>query len=65
MTEADKLASLGVSPEVAAKIVDLAAGGSPIASTNVTVDAFNVGGVNFAGGNLQQALEAIAAETTA
>ena len=64
MNDVDKLAALGMAPELASVLVAMINGGSSIAATNVTVAAFTKGGVTFAGGNAQQAIEAVATETT-
>lgn len=59
----DRLVGLGMSPELAAVFVDLVAGGGSAPATSVTVAAFTKGGVTFAGGNAQQAIEAVATAT--
>lgn len=65
MNSVDRLTALSMTPELASVVVDLINGGGSVPATNVTVAAFTAGGVTFAGGNLQEAIEAVAAATEA
>ena len=67
MADVRRFVEMGMVPGLAkevAKQIDDAAGGGPVSSDDVTVDAFTGGGVTFAGGTLTAALQAIADATT-
>ncbi len=62
MTDVDKLVGVGIVPEQAKRIVEIAQGGSgdPVSSDDVTVPAITADGFSFAGGTLTEFCQAIA-----
>lgn len=62
LTDVDKLVGVGIVPEQAKRIVEIAQGGSsdPVSSDDVTVPSITAAEFTFAGGTLTEFCQAIA-----